>query len=75
MRDRIATIGPIAAVAGVLGICCGLPLLLSIGVVGAIAGWSQQRVTGRHSVRSSLDEAAWVVFAALLAAPVGLTTG
>lgn len=42
MRDRIATIGPIAAVAGVLGICCGLPVLLSIGVVGAIAGWSQQ---------------------------------
>ncbi len=42
MRDRIATIGPIAAVAGVLGICCGLPVLLSIGVVGAIAGWSLQ---------------------------------
>ena len=42
MGDRIATIGPIAAVAGVLGICCGLPVLLSIGVVGAIAGWSLQ---------------------------------
>ncbi len=42
MRDRIATIGPIAAVAGVLGICCGLPVLLSIGMVGAIAGWSLQ---------------------------------
>ena len=36
------TLGPIAAVAGVLGVCCGLPLLLSIGVVGAIAGWSLQ---------------------------------
>ena len=42
------------------------------------------RWPGRHpcgsevtadDVRSSLDEAAWVVFAALLAAPVGLTTG
>ena len=42
MRDRIVTIGPIAAVAGVLGLCCGLPVLLSIGVVGTIAGWSLQ---------------------------------
>ena len=42
MRNRIATIGPIAAVAGALGLCCGLPVLLSIGVVGAIAGWSLQ---------------------------------
>ena len=42
MRDRLATIGPLAAVAGVLGLCCGLPVLLSIGVVGAIAGWSLQ---------------------------------
>jgi hypothetical protein len=42
MRDRIATIGPIAAVAGVLGLCCGLPVLLSIGMVGTIGGWSLQ---------------------------------
>lgn len=42
MRDRIATIGPIAAVAGVVGLCCGLPILLSLGVAGAIAGWSLQ---------------------------------
>lgn len=42
MRDRIAIIGPFAAVAGVLGFCCGLPVLLSLGVVGAIAGWSLQ---------------------------------
>lgn len=42
MRDRTATIGPIAAVAGALGLCCGLPVLLSLGVVGAIAGWSLQ---------------------------------
>ena len=42
MREPISTIAPIAAVAGVLGLCCGLPLLLSVGVVGAIAGWSLQ---------------------------------
>ncbi len=42
MRDRIATIGPIAAVAGVFGLCCALPVLLSLGVVGAVAGWSLQ---------------------------------
>jgi len=40
MRDRIGTLGPIAAVAGVFGLCCGLPVLLSLGGVGAIAGWS-----------------------------------
>lgn len=39
MRDRI---GPIAAVAAALGLCCGLPILLSLGVVGTIAGWSLQ---------------------------------
>ncbi len=42
MRERIATIGPIAAVAGAFGLCCGLSVLLSMGVVGAIAGWSLQ---------------------------------
>jgi len=42
MRDRITTIGPIAAVAGAFGLCCGLPVLLSMGAVGAIAGWSLQ---------------------------------
>ncbi len=42
MRDRIATIAPIAAIAGALGLCCSLPVLLSLGVVGAIAGWSLQ---------------------------------
>ncbi len=42
MRDRAATIAPIAAVAGVLGLCCGLPVLLSLGVLGAVAGLSMQ---------------------------------
>lgn len=40
MRDRVATVAPIAAVAGVLGLCCGLPLLASLGVLGAVAGVS-----------------------------------
>lgn len=35
MRDRAGTIAPVA---GVLGLCCGLPVLLSLGVLGAIAG-------------------------------------
>lgn len=42
MRDRITTIGPIAAMAGVVGLCCGLPVLFSLGIAGAIAGWSLQ---------------------------------
>ena len=42
MRDRITTIGPIAAMAGAIGLCCGLPVLLSLGIAGAIAGWSLQ---------------------------------
>ncbi|MGB3761664.1 MAG: hypothetical protein WA966_00470 [Ornithinimicrobium sp.] len=42
MRERVPSIAPIAAVAGALGLCCGLPVLLSLGVVGAIAGSSRQ---------------------------------
>jgi len=42
MRDRIATIGPIAAIAAAFGLRRGLALLLSMGVVGAVAGWSLQ---------------------------------
>lgn len=42
MRERIATVGPIAAVAGALALCCGLPVLLSLGVVGAVTGLSVQ---------------------------------
>ena len=33
-----STIAPLAAGASVLGICCGLPLLASAGVLGAVAG-------------------------------------
>jgi hypothetical protein len=42
MGDRTAVLAPVAVVAGALGLCCGLPILLSLGVVGAIAGWSLQ---------------------------------
>ena len=42
MRERGSSISPIAAVAGVLGLCCGLPVLLSLGVLGAVAGLSMQ---------------------------------
>lgn len=42
MRERVANIAPIAAVAGVLGLCCGLPVWLSLGVLGAAAGLSLQ---------------------------------
>ena len=42
MRDRIGAIGPIAAAAGAVGLCCGVPLLLSLGVLGAVAGISVQ---------------------------------
>lgn len=42
MRDRMGAIGPIAALAEVLGLCCGLPVLLSMGVLGAFAGASLQ---------------------------------
>jgi uncharacterized membrane protein len=47
MRNRVSSIGPVATFAGALGlglgVCCGLPLVLSLGVAGAIAGWSLQR--------------------------------
>jgi len=42
MRDRMGTVGPVAAVVGAVGICCGLPVLLSLGVLGAVAGVSLQ---------------------------------
>ncbi|MBD8869320.1 hypothetical protein [Nocardioides donggukensis] len=42
MPERMTTFGPIAAVAGAVGLCCGLPLLLSLGVLGAVAGLSLQ---------------------------------
>ncbi len=63
MRDRIATMGPIAAVAGAFGLCCGLPLLLSMGVVGALAGWSLQSwgLLGVGLALASVGWARWAV--------------
>ena len=42
MGDRTAVLAPVAVLAGALGLCCGLPILFSVGVVGAVAGWSLQ---------------------------------
>ncbi|WP_323793673.1 hypothetical protein [Nocardioides sp.] len=42
MREQTAALAPVAVLVGALGLCCGLPVLLSLGVVGAIAGWSLQ---------------------------------
>lgn len=42
MRDRMGTVGPVVAVVGAVGICCGLPMLLSLGLLGAVAGMSLQ---------------------------------
>lgn len=63
MRERIATIGPIAAVAGAFGLCCGLPLLLSMGVVGAVAGWSLQSwaLIGVGLALASVGWARWAI--------------
>lgn len=40
MPERSAVLAAGAALAAALGLCCGLPILWSLGVVGAIAGWS-----------------------------------
>ena len=43
MHERVTTVTPFAVVAaadGVLGVCCGLPVLFSLGVAGAVAGLS-----------------------------------
>lgn len=40
MRDRIAVFGATGTLLGALGLCCGLPLLLSVGFLGALAGIS-----------------------------------
>jgi len=42
MRERAGFFAPVAALAAMLGLCCGLPLLLSLGVLGAAAGVSVQ---------------------------------
>lgn len=39
MRDR-AVVAAAGAVLGMVGLCCGLPVLLSLGFLGAVAGIS-----------------------------------
>jgi len=38
MRERISTVGVTGALVGALGLCCGLPVLLALGSLGALAG-------------------------------------
>lgn len=38
MGEKESTIGPIAAVAAILGLCCGLPLLAAAGAAGVVSG-------------------------------------
>lgn len=40
MRDRISVVRAAGVVVGALGLCCGLPVLLSLGFLGALAGIS-----------------------------------
>lgn len=40
MDDRNAVVGATGAILGVFGVCCGLPVLLSLGFLGAVAGIS-----------------------------------
>jgi len=40
MRERTPGTGLLAAGAAVLGICCGLPLLATLGALGFLAGLS-----------------------------------
>jgi len=38
MRERTTTYLPIAGLLGAFGVCCGLPVLLSLGLLGGTAG-------------------------------------
>ncbi|RLE19044.1 MAG: hypothetical protein DRJ50_12550 [Actinobacteria bacterium] len=38
MGEKASTVGPALGLAAVMGLCCGLPLLLSAGVVATAAG-------------------------------------
>ncbi len=38
MSEKASTIGPLAAGAAMLGLCCGLPLLASVGAAGVVSG-------------------------------------
>jgi len=38
MRETISTVGVTGALVGALGLCCGIPVLLALGSLGALAG-------------------------------------
>ena len=38
MRERISTVGVTGTLVGALGLCCGIPVLLALGSLGALAG-------------------------------------
>ena len=38
MRERILTVGVTGALVGAVGLCCGIPVLLALGSLGALAG-------------------------------------
>ena len=40
MADRRSLVGLVGVLAVVLGVCCGIPILFSVGLAGAIAGLS-----------------------------------
>jgi hypothetical protein len=62
LRDHVPAIGPIVAMAGAVGLCCALPVLLSLGIAGAIAGWSLQSwvLIGFGLVLATAGWARWV---------------
>ena len=37
MREPISTVGVTGALVGAVGLCCGVPLLLALGSLGALA--------------------------------------
>ena len=37
-NQKTSAVAPLAAGAAMLGVCCGLPLLASVGVLGAVVG-------------------------------------
>lgn len=38
MGERASTIGSVGGLVALMGLCCGVPILASVGVAGAIAG-------------------------------------
>lgn len=62
MGERGTTITAVAAAGGVLGVCCALPVLFSLGVAGAVAGLSVSSwaLVGLALVLAAFAGARWV---------------